>query len=69
MFSPLNLFIGIITGGIGAGYFIYGKKQHKFIIMIDGMALCAYPYFTDSLALLIIIGIVLIALPWFFREN
>jgi len=56
--------ISIFTGAIGAGYFIYGKRQTKFVPMIAGVLLCIYPYFVDGLFWLLGIGIVLICAPF-----
>jgi len=61
----MNSFVvGIIAGAIGVGYFIYGKRQAKFAPLIAGMLLCVYPYFTDSLLWLSVIGVVLVAAPF-----
>jgi len=59
-----TLAIGILTGAIGVGYFMYGKRQTKFVPLLAGMALCVYPYFVDSVAWLVVIGAVLLAAPF-----
>ena len=59
-----SLAVGIFAGAIGAGYFIYGKRQTKFVPMIAGALLCIYPYFVDSLPWLLGIGIALVAAPF-----
>ena len=69
MFSPLNLFIGIVTGGVGLAYFLYGKKQEKIVMMIDGLVLMIYPYLLSNLFALIAIGLVLIVIPFIFRGE
>jgi hypothetical protein len=56
--------VGILAGAVGVGYFIYGKRQTKFAPMIAGVMLCVYPYFTDNMLWLVIIGIVLMAVPF-----
>jgi hypothetical protein len=61
------LFVGLITGLFGMGYFVYGKKQNMFMPMIAGGALCIYPYFVDSLWLSILIGVVLVVIPFVWR--
>ena len=63
--NPTSLVIGMLTGAIGVGYFIYGKRQTKFAPLIAGMMLCVYPYFVDSLLWLVVIGAVLMAAPFF----
>ena len=62
--TPATLAIGIFAGAIGVGYFIYGKRQTKFVPLIAGMALCVYPYFVDSVLWLVVIGAVLLAAPF-----
>ena len=59
-----TLAIGILTGAIGVGYFMYGKRQTKFVPLLAGMALCVYPYFVDSALWLVIVGVVLLAAPF-----
>ncbi len=55
---------GMIAGVFGAAYFVYGKRQMKFAPMICGVLLCVYPYFTDSLVWLCVIGAALLAIPF-----
>jgi drug/metabolite transporter (DMT)-like permease len=59
-----GLIIGLIAGVFGAAYFVYGKRQSKFSPMISGVLLCIYPYFTDSMLWLCVIGAVLLAAPF-----
>jgi len=59
-----SLVIGIFAGAIGMGYFIYGKRQAKFTPMIAGVLLCIYPYFTESLLWLLVIGTLLLVAPF-----
>ncbi len=59
-----SLIVGIIAGAIGMGYFIYGKRQAKLTPLLAGVLLCIYPYFTDSLLWLSVIGLALVAAPF-----
>ena len=59
-----SLIVGLIAGAIGVGYFIYGKRQAKFTPLLAGVLLCIYPYFTDSLLWLTVIGLALVAAPF-----
>lgn len=68
MFSAANLFVGMITGAFGLAYFIYGKKQGKMIFMGAGIALMVYPYLIGSIVVLIVVGLILVALPFVLRE-
>jgi hypothetical protein len=56
--------IGIFTGAIGVGYFMYGKRQTKFVPLLAGMMLCVYPYFVSSAVWLVVVGAALMAAPF-----
>ena len=62
-----ELMIGVMAGALGLGYFVYGKKQGMFMPMVCGAALCVYPYMVSGLLLTCLVGIVLLALPFFVR--
>ena len=62
--NATSLMIGIFTGAIGVGYFIYGKRQAKFVPLLAGMMLCVYPYFVDRVLWLVVVGLVLLAAPF-----
>jgi hypothetical protein len=62
-----NLFLSMLFGSVGFGYFIYGKKQSKFIPLLVGLALCGYPYFVSNIYVMLLIGVVLIALPFLVK--
>jgi hypothetical protein len=59
-----QLLVGFIAGVFGVAYFVYGKKQAKLVPMVAGVLLCVYPYFTDSLLWLCVIGGALLAAPF-----
>lgn len=59
-----SLMWGIIFGSFGMGYFVYGKKQERIVPLISGIILCVFPYFIQNTGLLILIGGLLIALPF-----
>jgi hypothetical protein len=67
MDNPASIMWGVIFGSIGMGYLVYGKKQRRGMALISGMALCIFPYFVSSAILIILIAIILMALPYFFR--
>jgi hypothetical protein len=46
---------------------MYGRKQKAVVPLICGLALMIYPYFVSNLVLLVVIGSVLIAIPYFVR--
>jgi hypothetical protein len=58
---------GLLFGSIGLGYFIYGKKQRAVVPLVCGLVLMIFPYFITNLMLLVGIGALLIAIPYFWR--
>jgi hypothetical protein len=62
-----SLLWGLVFGSIGFGFLIYGRKQRAVVPLICGLGLIVFPYFVSNTVLLITIGIVLIAIPYFFR--
>jgi hypothetical protein len=62
-----SFLIGTIAGAIGSGYFLYGRKQDKPVPMICGVLLIIYPYFTDNILILLVLGLALCVAPYFFR--
>ncbi|MGY5450890.1 hypothetical protein ACVFI8_08105 [Agarivorans sp. MS3-6] len=57
----------VLFGGIGIGYFTYGRKQKAIVPLGIGLALFAFPYFMPNLTMLLITGIVLVAAPYFIK--
>jgi len=57
----------ILFGGIGIGYFSYGRKQRALIPFCTSLALFIFPYFMPSVTVLIIVGIILVAIPYFIK--
>jgi hypothetical protein len=58
---------GLIFGSIGVGFFIYGKKQKAIVPLCVGIALCVFPYFIANLYVLVVVGVILLAIPYFVR--
>jgi CHASE2 domain-containing sensor protein len=56
-----------LFSSLGLAFFVYGKKQRKAMPLLCGMALMGYPYFVSNVILLVSIGIVLTAIPYFVR--
>lgn len=63
--SMTGLFISIVAGLIGSGYFIYGKKNANFKMLFSGLGLCVVPYFISSTILLVIACVAMAAAPFF----
>jgi len=59
--------VSAVFGIIGSGYFIYGKKRKNNVVLWTGVALCVYPYAVDSLLWTVIIGILLLMVPVFYK--
>lgn len=59
-----SLVVSVIAGAIGMGYFIYGKRQARYVPTIAGVLLCVYPYFVENLLALSVIGLLLVAAPF-----
>jgi hypothetical protein len=60
-FDPGTLLLSVILGGVGLGFFAYGKKEGRIPHLLAGVAYMAYPYFVDgvmaSLAIAAAIGL------------
>lgn len=59
-----TIVIGFIAGAIGAGYFIYGKKQARVIPLAAGVGLMFVPYLIENWILLALVCAILLVLPW-----
>ena len=67
MASESVLLWGVVFSSVGLGFFIYGKKQTMIIPLVCGVALMVYPYFMPNTVALVLAGLVLVAIPYFFR--
>ncbi len=67
-FSAANIIAGLVFGGIGFVAFRYGRKEMLIKPMVIGIALMVYPYFISHDVAVFVIGAVLCALLYFFRE-
>lgn len=66
MGSEAWLLWGVVFGSVGLAYFVYGKKQQRFVPLLCGIALMAFPYFISNTVLLVIVGLLLSAVPYVF---
>jgi predicted membrane protein len=62
-----SLLWGLLFGSIGLGFFIYGKRQRNAVPLICGLLLMIFPYFVSNTTLLVALGVVLMAVPYFLR--
>ena len=58
---------GLLFGAIGLGFFVYGKRQRAVVPLVCGLGLMLFPYFVSNTIVLVLVGGVLIAVPYFFR--
>jgi hypothetical protein len=58
---------GLLFSSIGFGFFLYGKKRRAVVPLVCGLVLMIYPYFIPNVIGLVVIGVVLTAIPYFFR--
>lgn len=65
--STSVLLWGMVFGSIGLGFFMYGKKQKAIVPLLVGIALFVFPYFISDVTMLVIIGSILVVLPYFVR--
>ena len=65
--TATSLFLGVLFGSIGLGFFIYGRKQRKVVPLLCGIVLMIVPYFIPNTLLLFVFGAVLVAIPYFIR--
>ena len=63
-----SLLWGLLFSSICVGFFIYGKKQQRVVPLVCGLLLFIFPYFVANNFLLVGIGAVLVAIPYFFRQ-
>jgi hypothetical protein len=57
----------LVFGSIGLGFFVYGRRQKRVVPLVCGLTLIIFPYFVSNTALLIMLGVALIAIPYFVR--
>lgn len=60
--SAGSLFLSLFIGAVGAGFFIYGKKQRRIPQVVGGIVLSVYPYFVPNLWIMggVAVGIVVV---------
>ena len=58
---------GMLFGAIGVGFMLYGRKQRAIVPLVCGLALVVFPFFIARTWVLVLVGAVLVAIPWFVR--
>jgi predicted membrane protein len=59
---------GLLFSSIGLGFFLYGKKRRAVVPLVCGLVLMIYPYFVPNVIALVAIGVVVTAVPYFFKS-
>jgi hypothetical protein len=67
VFDTSSLLWGLLFGSIGFGFFLYGKRQRRAVPLVCGILLMVFPYFVSNTYLLVGLGVVLMAIPYFLR--
>ena len=63
-FSPSLLLLSFVAGTIGLALLAYGKKQARLPHVIVGLLFMIYPYFTETLTSMLLVGVLLGAGLW-----
>lgn len=58
---------GLLFGSIGIGFLVYAKQQRAVVPLVAGLALTIYPFFVTNVYVLVFIGLLLTAAPYFIR--
>jgi ABC-type uncharacterized transport system permease subunit len=64
----MALFISLLFGAVGGVYLAYARRVHEADFLACGVALMLYPYFFSSIALIVIIGLLIAAIPFARRK-
>ena len=59
-----DIFLSLITGGIGFVLLVYGKKQGRWPHIVAGLVYMAYPYFVTGLAADVGVGVAIGVALW-----
>jgi hypothetical protein len=60
----MDLFLGLIFGGVGTGYLIYAKRNREATFAITGVLLIIYPYIFTGALMIFVVGALLTAAPF-----
>ena len=69
MFNASFLFASLVWGSIGAGYFLYGRKQSSWIATTGGLALMITSYLISSAFLMSLVSLVIMATIYFLHKH
>lgn len=58
------LFASLFVSSVGYVAFVYGKRQRRVPQLVTGLTLLIFPYFVDSVALMLAVAAALVGLMW-----
>lgn len=58
------LWMSVLFGSIGMGFFIYGKKQSAPVHLLCGLGLMVFPMFVSKPIAVLVVGVVLSVAPF-----
>ena len=68
-FDPTWLFLSLLTGGLGMGLFLYGKREDRWPQLVVGLLFMVYPYFTGTVTSLVVVGALLLGVLWYLVRT
>ena len=68
-FDPTWLFLSLLTGALGMGLFLYGKREDRWPQLVVGLLFMVYPYFTGTVTSLVVVGALLLGVLWYLVRT
>lgn len=68
-FTPGLLIASLLWSSVGAGFWIYGKKQQEIVPLCVGIALTVVSWFVGSVLTMSLIGVGLILAALWLRRQ
>jgi hypothetical protein len=62
-----DIFLALLFGCIGFGYFMYGRRTQNIVIRYCGIAMILYPYLASSPWEMVAVGLGLMVVPRFIE--
>jgi hypothetical protein len=63
-----TLMLSMLFGTIGLGFVMYSKKAGVIVPAVAGLGLMVLPYFISNALIMSLVCVVLIAVPFVFRD-
>lgn len=57
-----------VLRALGAGYVVYGRKQHALPPFLSGVALIVFPYLVTGEPMVLLVGAAIAVVPFFWRN-